>query len=267
MVTYPELESATERGGTTILSYNLQMDDGAGSFRNIHGFDSDVLDLFAQVEADEGVTYSFRYRARNLYGWSEFSPVTQILAAGLPSAPPKPSFIAATDNSISVQLYPSLDSLGAAITHYVLEVDKGSFNTAFSEVGSYDQQGFAMQHTLQFVPDGLITGKIYSFRMKARNVKGDSEYSEILSVACVSPPSQANKPEITYSLSTRTSIFVSWLPNEDGLDDGGLITGYKLYKDDGYGGQLKLAFDTVGYSAEITEFMAVNLTQALLYRF
>jgi len=138
MVTYPELESATERGGTTILSYNLQMDDGAGTFHDIHGFDSDVLDLFALVEADEGVTYSFRYRAKNLYGWSAFSPVTKVLAAGLPSAPSKPSFISATDNSISLQLYPSYDSLGAAITHYVLEVDEGGFNTAFSDVGSYD---------------------------------------------------------------------------------------------------------------------------------
>lgn len=46
-----------------------------------------------------------------------------ILAAGLPTVPPKPTFVSATDNTISIELYPSEDSLGAAITHYILEVD------------------------------------------------------------------------------------------------------------------------------------------------
>jgi len=50
-LSYPEVTMAAETGGHTILSYNLQMDDGAGHFSNVHGSDTDVLDLNALVGA------------------------------------------------------------------------------------------------------------------------------------------------------------------------------------------------------------------------
>jgi len=78
------------------------VDDGKGKFRNVHGFDEDSLSLDGLVQAQSGVTYSFRYRVRNVYGWSEFSPVTRILAADVPETPKRPTFINATDNSISI---------------------------------------------------------------------------------------------------------------------------------------------------------------------
>jgi len=39
---------------------------------------------------------------KNQYGWSAFSPVNYILAASVPQTPRKPSFISATDNSITI---------------------------------------------------------------------------------------------------------------------------------------------------------------------
>ena len=74
------------------------MDDGFGNFTDIHGVTSDTLALFAIVPASMGVNYAFRYRALNIYGWSEFSPITYILAAGLPSTPPRPKFNSANNN-------------------------------------------------------------------------------------------------------------------------------------------------------------------------
>jgi hypothetical protein len=88
MVEYEEMTTDYEKGGHIILSYNLQMDDGAGLWHDVHGFDAYVLNLDALVPATQGITYSFKYRVKNLYGWSDFSPVTQILAATLPSRPP-----------------------------------------------------------------------------------------------------------------------------------------------------------------------------------
>ena len=93
-----------------------------------------------------------------------------------------------------------------------------------------------MAHTVTFANDGIVTGSIYSFRFKSENSKGESEYSEYLSVAANSPPSQANTPYVDYTYSTRSSIFVRWNLNLDGLGFGGLISGYKLYMDDGIGG-------------------------------
>lgn len=115
-----ELDSLAQTGGSSILEYCIQMDDGAGHFSDIS---TEAMALSANAEAVTGVTYSFRYRARNIYGWSNFSPIVQILAASPPSIPPKPTFVASSDNSISLQLFPSQNDMGSIVTAYVLEMD------------------------------------------------------------------------------------------------------------------------------------------------
>ena len=202
-----------------------------------------------------------------MYGWSEFSPITYILAADTPSTPPKPSFVSATDNSISIQLYPAADNGGSIVESYELEMDQGDTSSAFAAVVSYDKTSFFMHHTVTYALDGIVTGRIYRFRFRASNSKGYSDYSELLSVAANSPPVKANTPLVDYSLSSRTSIFVSWVLNSDGLGEGGLISGYKLYMDNGLGGDFNVVMNTVGYSSQLREYLAVNLTESLQYRF
>lgn len=68
-------------------------------------------------------------------------------------------------------------------------------------------------------------------------------------------------------MSSRTSLFVTWPLNSDSVSPGGLITGYQLVMDDGYGGEFVKVLDTVSISARINEFYAANLTQGLIYRF
>jgi hypothetical protein len=51
--------------------------------------------------------------------------------------------------------------------------------------------------------------------------------------------------------------------NDDGLGEGGQIIGYKLFMDDGYGGELEEVLNTVGFTSQIHEYLAVNLTQSL----
>jgi hypothetical protein len=122
-VTYSPLTTTVETGGSVILSYNLQVDDGAGNFTDVFGLQKDTLALSATVKAKKGITYAFRYRAKNTYGWGDFSPLTFILAADKPSQPAKPTFVSATDNSISVRMYPSIGDFGAFVTNYYLEID------------------------------------------------------------------------------------------------------------------------------------------------
>lgn len=71
-VDYLARSTSEETGGSPILSYNLQMDDSAGDWTDIHGLDVDTLTLTATVEqsVQTGLTYAFRYRVKNLYGWS-----------------------------------------------------------------------------------------------------------------------------------------------------------------------------------------------------
>jgi hypothetical protein len=126
------------------------------------------MQLKATVAATIGTTYAFRYRARNIYGWSDFSPVLFVLAADVPSQPPRPSLMQATDNSISVQLYPSPKANGAAIEYYVLSISVDGLS--YTTVEGYDGQ--AMTYQLTFATEGLVTGTIYYFSFAAYNIKG-----------------------------------------------------------------------------------------------
>jgi hypothetical protein len=65
-----------------------------------------------------------------------------------------------------------------------------------------------MSHTLTFALDNIKTGKIYTLRTKSYNCKNFSQYSDLLSVAAVSPPMKANIPQVDYSRSSINSLFV-----------------------------------------------------------
>ena len=60
-------------GGSTIVSYNIQVDNGRnGQLVDIAGLTSDnlLLEFFLTEGINEGATYRSRYRVRNRVGWS-----------------------------------------------------------------------------------------------------------------------------------------------------------------------------------------------------
>jgi len=68
----------------------------------------------------------------------------------------------------------------------------------------------------------------------------------LLSAAANKPPSKAFTPRVYYSYYSRTSIFLEWYLNEDGLGFAGQITGYKHNVDDGKGANFKYVLNSVG---------------------
>lgn len=91
----------------------------AGSFTDVYGGTTDILLKSALISpVIKGRTYALRYRVKNIYGFGAWSPITFILAADKPTATAKPSFVSATDNSITINLYPSLNYGGAIVTDY-----------------------------------------------------------------------------------------------------------------------------------------------------
>ena len=125
-------------------------------------------------------------------------------------APPKPVFVSAPANSISLQMFETEDFGGSTVTAYELWLDQGAINSSFAKLDSYDTTGFIFTHTATFAVDGITTGRIYSFKFRALNSKGLSEFSEILSVAASDPPIKANMPTVDYALSTKDSLFIKW---------------------------------------------------------
>lgn len=97
-----------------ISHYELWRDNGdGGDFEPL--FESDEVEglQFLDKNVVEGLTYRYIYRARNLNGWGEFSNIGYLTAAKVPSQPPQPEFISATDSEINIQLFAPLSSGGA----------------------------------------------------------------------------------------------------------------------------------------------------------
>jgi hypothetical protein len=94
----------------------MEIDNGlGGQFMPVYGTLSDSLSLqYAFVSGvRRGLVFRARYRARNVNGWGEYSPIGYILAAVKPDAPPAPVFISATSTTITLNLWPSLENGGS----------------------------------------------------------------------------------------------------------------------------------------------------------
>ena len=85
-------DPVADDGGSPILSYSIEVDDGYGrEFTPLFGDEVNSLTTstdYAGVE--KGNVYRVRYRVRNAVGWSDYSPIGYLRAADRPSAPLTP---------------------------------------------------------------------------------------------------------------------------------------------------------------------------------
>jgi hypothetical protein len=174
------------------------MDDGAsGEFSTI--FTSEHLTTFTvTANIQRGRYYRFRYRAKNVIGYSEYSDVSYIQAVAAPTKPATPKFISATDTSITIQLFESADTNGVDVASYEIWRDAGndltSAFTLLSGVGSYN--GYASTYQLTVAADGLgAASTLYRIKVRAKNADAVySEYSDSLVVALGSVPTAPSTP-------------------------------------------------------------------------
>ena len=188
-------------GGSPILSYSLEVDDGqGGSFRAMYGNITDSLSTFYLLKEPEmrGRVYRARYRVKNVVGWSGFSPVRQTRAASRPEAPPAaPKLTAATGTSISLALTRSEDNGGATILRHELHLDDGGLGAW--EVVRYQSSPdngaaltFVIDQALEaaaVTPITLESGKVYRVKYRAVNDVGASDFTPTTAIALASLPS------------------------------------------------------------------------------
>ena len=116
---------ASENGGSDILSYEIQMDDGqGGDFYSLAGGETagDSLATTYTIGQDiqDGGLYRFRYRARNVNGWSSFSAIAYVRAATVPTRPSSPRIYLIDITSITVTVQKALDDGGSYVSGYQL---------------------------------------------------------------------------------------------------------------------------------------------------
>lgn len=110
--------TAPDDGGSPLVSYEVQMDDGlGGDFVSLSGKDLNTLVTHLTVTQGikKGRVHRFRYRAKNAVGWGDFSDEASILAANVPSAPVAPTYNSFSSNTLNVVIGTSADNGGTAI--------------------------------------------------------------------------------------------------------------------------------------------------------
>ena len=82
------VSTVSATGGSPLLSYSIEINDGSG-FVSIGGDPVYQLsqDLLTTTPLTSGVTYNFRYRVANIFGWSGYSPEVLIIANTVPTQP------------------------------------------------------------------------------------------------------------------------------------------------------------------------------------
>jgi hypothetical protein len=78
--------SSTDDGGSSIKSYHLQYKETySGDWIDVKGLNIPSLSsIYKLNNLTTGTSYSFRFRALNSIGWSDFSDESIYVAAGVP---------------------------------------------------------------------------------------------------------------------------------------------------------------------------------------
>jgi len=75
--------------------------------------------------------YRYKYRARNVNGWGDFSAPGYIFAADLPNQPAKPALKSVNKNQMTIECFPPSNTGGSAIIGFELWRDQGAPNSEF----------------------------------------------------------------------------------------------------------------------------------------
>jgi hypothetical protein len=119
----PEISSFTDlSGGSEITSYNLESNQGSGSvFSEYTGQTVEQLSQLIIVPTAPGLTYLFRYRVKNMFGFSvEYSPGAELKSAKAPETPMDAATSIAGKN-VLIEWTPDSDNYDT-VTRYEVEL-------------------------------------------------------------------------------------------------------------------------------------------------
>lgn len=245
------LVSSAATGGAAILSYNAQWDLGYGTgvFENLVGYASDYSSTTYTVTSgvSPGVVFSFRVRAKNMWGWGAFSEVLVVTPSAPPDqmAPVTTSIASDTGAVRIVWTAPSDNS--APITQYKVEILDHDGLVWSEETTSCDASDPTIMAaftctipmgSLLAAPFSLVQGDLIAVRASALNSQGWGVASPTNSGGAyvMTAPTRMNDP-VRDPDSSDSQIIVEWAALSGAADTGGAtVTSYGLEWDAGTGG-------------------------------
>jgi len=217
-----QMVSPTETGGSPIISYSLEWDDASGQlfFTPLFGdVENNIQLLYTKTGLTAGVAYSFKYRVRNIYGWSTYSAVKTQISARVPDAPAAPVTVNSL-TSISISWEEPYNG-GSSLLSYklVIRASTGNFlveptycNAEFDQTVFINRLCVIPMAALQDSPFLLAQTDEVVAKVLATNIIGDSAYSEdssqrpgigaVIQTVPLKPPTPPSRGPLT----TTTSI-------------------------------------------------------------
>jgi hypothetical protein len=81
----------SENGGSEVLGYDLWRDDGrSGDFTKLFFTETIIAESYTDLQVETSLIYRYKYRARNINGYSEFSELGYLYAADVPQVSQTP---------------------------------------------------------------------------------------------------------------------------------------------------------------------------------
>ena len=227
------LTTPAETGGAPILSYHLQWDAGVlGAWQDLVGSLSDFTSLSYIVTSgvSPGSVYSFRVRAKNMWGWSrDYSATLKVTPSAKPDKMAPVEVVTDTTGAVIVR-WVAPQANAAPITEYLIELlDSASgWRTVLTTCdGASPVIITALRCTIPMAtftaaPFNLARGVLIRARGSARNSNGWSTVSDTNTIgATVRTPPTFMNPPARDPASSDTQIVLTWTGIATQADTGG----------------------------------------------
>lgn len=277
-VLIPSLTGAST-GGSPITSYYIEFDDQTNGvdWYELQGFTTQTLSLsYLKTGLVTNKNYQFRYKARNIFGWSNWSPVGIIRTITVPSKPAVPTTTLQADNVLIEWVQPSLGG-NDVLVEYEIKI-RGKDNQLYSELTYCNGQDALVKQNAECLipmsvfwtsPFNLLQDDLIQLKVATKNQLGWGEFSDQNTIG-LTVQTKPRTPTIAVvrneQLCTTTAISVQmpeFTLSESGSSD---ITSYNLEWNTGAG---TVFYELIGETADNLDrvYTKSALTSGALYSF
>ena len=242
----------TSNGSPPVTGYKIDYKLDSGNFTNIVSNSGNSFTAYSHTGLQVGHTYTYRVFAINSVGTSNSSNTATSTTVQITAVPGSPTLSASPSSATSASLSwtPPTNDGGSAITGYKIEYSNGTSQYIILVANTGDT------HT-SYLHKGLVTGKVYTYRVTAINSIGVGNPSNVVSVQ----PQETKTPTITSAVAiSPTQVSLSWIPPSQTY--GQVVNGYRI---DRVINNALIFIDTTGSTS--TTYTIPGLTTGKTYTF
>lgn len=189
MINYSQL-TGSDTGDSAITEYELVWDNGSGSFATTTAVVQTETPTFTYQSTQTsgftvGTTYLFKYRAKNQYGYGDYSPELSVMAGAVPDQLSAVTTSLTAGGLLQIDWNPTSNDHSLSVTEYLVAIKDDDSATYTAHADCDGTSGTVVSNTLCTVtmsdmgsaPYNYEAGDLIIVQVSAKNVKGWSTVS------------------------------------------------------------------------------------------